>query len=66
VSRVEQLERQIADLNPAELAQLRDWFAEFDAERWDRQLEGDAKNGKLEKMAERALADHHSGSSTEL
>lgn len=36
------------------------------AEVWDRQLETDAKAGKLDKLAERAVLAHAAGQSTEL
>ncbi len=53
---IEELNRQAgADaLAPA----LRDWFATFDAESWDRQMEADAREGKLERLSEGALRDH--------
>ena len=66
MSRVEQLEQQIAELDEAELKALREWFARFDSDVWDRQIEADAKNGKLASLAERALQDHAAGRSTKL
>ena len=66
MSRVEQLEQQIAELDASELKALRAWFERYDAEVWDRQIESDAKSGKLGRLAERALRDHPSGRSTEL
>jgi hypothetical protein len=55
MDRVEHLEGQVKSLSAAELKVFRDWFAAFDAEEWDAQLEADAKNGKLGSLAERAL-----------
>ena len=66
MGRVESIESQIQDLSPQELATLREWFAAFDAEVWDRQFEADVKAGKLDAMAERALQDHLAGRSTKL
>jgi hypothetical protein len=66
MSRLEQLEQQIAELNVSELKALREWFERYDAEVWDRQIESDAKTGKLDGLAERALNDHRAGRSTEL
>ena len=66
MSRLEQLEQQIAELDAAELKALRAWFERYDAEVWDSQIESDAKNGKLGRLAERALRDHQAGRSTEL
>jgi hypothetical protein len=61
MSRVERVESEIKDFSPDELMEFRDWFERFDAEVWDRQLEADARNGKLRSLAERALEDHKTG-----
>ena len=66
MSRVEQLEGQVKDLPPEELAAFRNWFTAFDAEVWDRQFEADVVAGKLDDIAERALRDHAAGRSTKL
>lgn len=66
MSRVEQIDHQIRDLSAGELAAFRAWFAEFDAGVWDRQLEDDAKAGRLDGLAERALHDHAAGRSRKL
>jgi hypothetical protein len=63
MSRVEYVEGQVKSPSPDEMKALRDWFARFDAEVWDRQIESDATNGKLRPLAERALRDHQSGRS---
>ena len=52
MSKVENLEKQIQQLSPEELAEFRRWFAEFDAHLWDRQFEADVKAGKLDALAE--------------
>jgi hypothetical protein len=64
MSRVEQIEGEVKSLSPDELKAFPDWFARFDAEVWDDQIEADAKNGKLKSLADRALRDHESGRST--
>ncbi len=66
MSKVEILEKQVAGLSPEELARFRLWFAEFDAHAWDRQFEADAKAGKLDALAEKALRAHAAGQSTKL
>lgn len=66
MSRVASIESQVKDLSPDELAAFREWFAEFDAEGWDREFEADAKSGKLDSLAERALHDHEAGRFTDL
>jgi len=66
MSRVESVETQVKELSPEELSAFREWFAEFDAEVWDRQFEVDAKAGKLDDLAERALEEHAAGRSGKL
>lgn len=61
MGKIELLEKQIRELSSAELAELRQWFAEFDAELWDRQLEADVKAGRLDRLAEEALQEFAAG-----
>jgi hypothetical protein len=41
MTRVEQLEQQIVQLDPEEFVQLREWLMEQDWSEWDRQIERD-------------------------
>ena len=66
MEKVERTEREVEALSSEELAKFRQWFAAFDAEAWDRQLEADVKAGKLDALADRALRDHAAGKSTTL
>ena len=66
MSKVQELEKQIEHLSDAELAEFRRWYAEFDAQVWDRQFEADVKAGKLDALAEKALREHAAGKSTAL
>ena len=66
MSRVEDIEGQVKSLSSEELKAFRDWFAKFDAEVWDAQIEADVKEGKLRSRAEKALRDHESGRSSRL
>lgn len=45
MSRIEKIETQIEELSPEEMAAFRQWFANFDAELWDRQFEADVAGG---------------------
>jgi hypothetical protein len=56
----------VAQLDPVELSQFRQWFAEFDGQVWDEQIEGDAAAGQLDALAEEALAEHRAGQATEI
>ena len=61
MTKVETLENEIAKLSPQELAVFREWFAKYDADAWDRQIESDVKAGKLDRLAAEALAAHDRG-----
>ncbi len=58
MSRVESLEGQVKQLSSEELRVFREWFAQFDAEAWDRQFDSDVRNGKLDELSARALRDY--------
>jgi hypothetical protein len=66
MSRLEKIEAEIQQMSPEELARFRAWFVEFEAEKWDRQFASDAKAGKLDAIADKALMDHAAGRSTKL
>ncbi len=62
----EEIEEAIERLAPSELARFRAWFETFDAAQFDAEIEGDARTGKLDKLAEEALAEHRAGRSRKL
>jgi hypothetical protein len=66
MTRLETLEHDVQSLTPQELATFRAWFAEYDWQAWDRQLERDVAAGKLDKMAAEALAEDECGETTKL
>ena len=66
MSRLEALETEVSQLSAEELKRFREWFLEFDAEGWDRQIEADVEAGKLDKLADRALRQYDEGLTTEL
>ena len=66
MSKVKSIEQEIKALTPSELAAFRRWFFEFDGQVWDRQIAEDVQKGKLDKLAEEALAAHRAGNSKEL
>ncbi|RWH72321.1 MAG: hypothetical protein EOQ86_26680 [Mesorhizobium sp.] len=61
MSKLEQIEKSVAELSPEELKAFAAWFEALQADIWDRQIETDAKAGRLDKFAEQALADHRAG-----
>ena len=66
MTKVEQIEREVRELSPQDLASFREWFVAFDAADWDRQFEVDATRGTLDRVADEALADHRAGRSRRL
>lgn len=66
MTKVQAIEEQIKSLSQSELAELRDWLLEHDWAEWDRQVEQDSRAGKLERLFEKARADHAAGKSTKL
>lgn len=61
MSRIEMLEQEIKSLSQTELAEFERWFVEYTAELWDKQIEADAKTGKLDKLADEAIAQFRQG-----
>lgn len=61
MTKIESLEKEVEKLSPAELRAFRRWFAEFDSELWDRELEADVASGRLDSLADAAIAAHKRG-----
>jgi len=64
--KLEEIEEQIRNLSGNEMVEFRKWYAEFDAQAWDRQSAADVKAGKLDALAEAARQAHAEGKSTKL
>ncbi len=62
--KIEEIEQQISKLSNAELAEFREWYAEFDAQAWDQQFEADVHSGKLDALGDAARRAHKEGKST--
>jgi hypothetical protein len=58
--KIKNIEHEIQELSPSELAAFRKWFREFDAEAWDRQIEEDIQAGKLDALANAAIKSFES------
>jgi hypothetical protein len=63
---IEDLENAVSKLPPDQLARFRAWFEAFDAASFDRKIERDSKAGKLDRLAEQAIADFDKGRAREL
>lgn len=67
MSKLEQIEKSVAELAPDEFEAFSLWFGRLQAERWDKQIEDDARvHGKLDQLAEEALRDHRAGRTSRL
>jgi hypothetical protein len=66
MTKIETLERELAKLSPQEPPNLRRWFGHFDAEVWDQELERDVAAGKLDLLADAAVAAHKRGEGRDL
>ena len=66
MTKVEWFMRDLQQLTPEERAPFRAWYEAWDAAEWDRQLETDIAAGRLERVAESAVADHRVGRSRPL
>lgn len=63
---VDEIEKAIPKLSSEERARLLKLLAEMDDAEWDRQIEQDAANGKLDKLVEASERDFREGRFREL
>lgn len=61
MSKMDDIKAAAAALSTEELAKLRAWLEDLEEQRFDEQIERDAKSGKLDKLAERALNNLRAG-----
>jgi hypothetical protein len=66
MTKLKKLEHEVKELTPNELSAFRKWFQKFDAAMWDYQIEEDAKTGRLDKLAQKALSNHKTGRTKEI
>lgn len=63
---VDELESAVSQLSPDDMARFAQWFDEYRAEQWDRQIEQDILAGKLDAAAKQVDADFEAGRCTPL
>jgi hypothetical protein len=63
---VDELENAITQISPTEMARFAQWFDEYRADQWDRQIEQDIQSGRLDAAAKQAEADFEAGRCTPL
>lgn len=65
MSTVEEAENALRRMSPEERAAFRAWYAEFDADEWDRQIEADVAAGRLDWLIDEARKDRQEGRCTD-
>jgi hypothetical protein len=63
---VQEIEQAITQLPKEELNRFSQWFEEYLADEWDRQIEADALAGRFDAVGKRAIADYEAGRCTPL
>jgi len=63
---IAELEKAVTQLSEQELARFRAWFDEYYAQVWDKQIEADAKSGRLDKLIAEANEEYDAGLSKPL
>jgi hypothetical protein len=58
---VEKIEKAVAALSAAELAEFSAWFEAFQNNLWDRRIVRDGAEGKLDALSAAARAEHRAG-----
>ena len=61
MSTVQEIETAIQKLKPQEIHEVADWLQELREELWDKQIDADAKAGRLDKLMEEAKQDYLAG-----
>lgn len=61
MSTVEEIKRAIEQLPKEQFRELSGWVVRRHEDEWDRQIEGDVREGKLEKFAQEALQEDREG-----
>ena len=66
MTKLEDIEKAAAQLSAEDRAKLRAWLDELDEQSFDEKIERDAKAGKLDKLAAKAITEDDAGQTTDL
>jgi hypothetical protein len=61
---VKEIESAITQLDPSEVHAVADWVQEYREQLWDKQIESDARAGKLDQLLDEAKRDFEAGRCT--
>ena len=64
--KVEELESEVSQLSTQELQRFSQWFEEFKADQWDKQIEEDILAGRLDALAKHVDDEFLAGRATPL
>ena len=65
MTKLEDIEKAAAELSAEDRAKLRTWLDEFEEQVFDEKIERDAKAGKLDQLAAKAIEDYKAGRTTD-
>ena len=63
---ITELEQAVTKLSDQELIRFREWFDEYYAEMWDKQIEADANSGRLDDLLAEVDEEYNAGLSKPL
>ena len=63
---ITELEQAVTQLSEQELIRFRAWFDGYYAQMWDKQIEADAKSGRLDKLIPEVNEEYNAGLSKPL
>ena len=63
---ITELEQAVTQLSEQELSRFREWFDEYYAQMWDKQIEEDAKSGRLDQLLAEVDEEYNAGLSKPL
>ncbi len=61
ISTVAEIENALQTLPVGDARKVADWLQHYLDEKWDKQIDGDIAAGRLDKLADKALEEHHAG-----
>lgn len=66
MSTIEEIESAVSKLAPSDYEKFRQWLADYHNQKWDKEMEEDARSGRLDALAKEALDDLKNGRCTNL
>ena len=61
MTKISEIQQAIMELPEPDYLELRQWFSELDWKKWDRQIEADSEDGKLDFLISEALDEKEKG-----